>query len=117
MSLVATWTSQLVSSVHLGRRFLRPMSTARCIVLDDYQRVARQFADWSCLGPALRLEFFQDCADDWTQAGDQPKLVERCADQGSRQNVVTRKARRCDAASEAFPDPPDATGAAGRPWW
>lgn len=42
-------------------------------VLDDYQRVAREFADWDSLGPDVNVRFFHDHLD------DEDKLVTRLA--------------------------------------
>jgi len=33
-------------------------------VLDDYQRIAREFADWDSLGSGVQVEFFHDHVDD-----------------------------------------------------
>lgn len=47
--------------------------TLQCAVLDDYQGVARELADWDSLAPAVRVEFFAD------HLADEDALVRRLA--------------------------------------
>lgn len=46
----------------------------RLAILDDYQKVALQMADWKSLGPAVTVEAFHDTLS------DQDALAERLQD-------------------------------------
>src|SRR5581483_1600575 len=46
------------------RRHSTGVNPMKVAVLDDYQRVARDFADWDSLGPQVEVKFFHDHLDD-----------------------------------------------------